>query len=286
MKKEIEYIFFGTGTIAARILEELEKEDLLPTVIVTSPDAPAGRKLELTPSAVKKWADARGIQTLQPDKLDAAFISSLLTFHCSLFVVADYGKILPQALLDIPPRGVINVHPSLLPRLRGPSPIRSAILSEKETGVTIMLVDAKMDHGPILAQKKIDIVWPPRASELEEVLAREGGRLLALVLPQWVAEEMEAREQNHDLATYCHFLKKEDGQLDLSNAHESFLKIRAFEGWPGTFAYFDRAGKKIRVQILDAHLEGEKLVIDRVKPEGKNEMDYAELVRSGATPFL
>ena len=156
-----------------------------------------------------------------------------------------------------------------------------------------MLLDDKMDHGPILAQKRIPIApWPPKGKMLDEVLAHEGGRLLAQVLPLWVAGEIEARPQNHDLATYCKQFEKKDGLLDLSadpcltgrRAYQNLLKIRALEGWPGTYAFFTRANKKIRVQILDAHTENSALVIDKVKPEGKKEMSYVAFLNSGARP--
>ncbi len=288
-KNNLPFAFFGTGPIAEFILEELMGAGLVPEILVTSPDKPAGRGNILTAPPVKRWADTHGIPTLQPEKIDDAFLETLRgrTAHTVVFVVADYGKILPQALIDIPPKGIVNVHPSLLPRLRGPSPIRSAILTdEKETGVTIMLVDAKMDHGPILAQKKVSVdPWPPHAAVLEEMLAREGGRLLALILPQWALGDIEAREQNHDLATFCHFIKKEDALIHLTDdPYQNLLKIRAYEGWPGAYTFFERHGKQLRVQIIAAHIENNKLSIDTVKPEGKGEMSYADFVRSGATP--
>ena len=220
-----------------------------------------------------------------------------------MFIVVAYGKILNKEVLDIPRRGSLNVHPSLLPRLRGPSPIRSAILNdEKKTGVSIILLDEETDHGPLVAQKPFDfknhqgdalMVWPPKASTLESVLLQAGGTLLSQILPQWVAGNIEAHEQNHDLATYCEKIEKEDGLLDLSaDAYKNLLKIRAYEGRPGTYAFFERGPstssgqvKRIRVQILDAHVEGGELVIDKVKPEGKREMSYDEFLRSGTKPL-
>ena len=136
--------------------------------------------------------------------------------------------------------------------------------------------------------------WPPRAGELENIFIGESGELLATVLPEWIKGNIEAREQNHDLATYCDKIEKSDGMLDLrGNAYENLLKIHAYEGWPGTYSFFERpstssgqaTAKKIRVQILDAHIEGTALVIDAVKPEGKKEMRYEEFVRSGAKPI-
>jgi len=268
------FIFFGTAPLKDSVLRELEREGYVPAKIVES--AP------ITPDLTEE---------LRKSKWD-------------FFLVASYGRKIPEELLAMPRRGVVNVHPSLLPSLRGPSPIRSAILNDqKETGVSIMLLDNELDHGPIIAQKKVAIPeWPPRGRALDELLAREGGTLLATILPAWLAGEIEARPQNDDLATYCHAFKKEDGLLDLrADAYQNLLKIRALEGWPGTYTFFERAGKKIRVGILDAHIEGNpstpfdraqdkslrasKLVIDTVKPEGKREMGYEEFLRSGAQPF-
>lgn len=226
-------------------------------------------------------------RTISSTKIEPGLIDELAQADWDVFVVASYGKILPKRLLDIPKRGTINVHPSLLPRLRGPSPIRTAILNDdKETGVSIMLLDEKMDHGPLLAQKKVPLAsWPPHGKELDEILAHEGGKLLAHILPLWISGDIEARPQNDDLATYCSFIKKEDGLLDLSaNPYENLLKIRAYEEWPVAYTFFERAGKKLRVQILDAHLEAGKLAIDFVKPEGKGEMSYQDFLRSGAKP--
>ncbi len=258
MRHSVRFAFFGNAPLVDGVLEELARAGLTPTLTVTS--------TELSPE----------------------FITELSRSEWDAFVVASFGKILPRSFLDLPRRGTVNVHPSLLPHLRGPSPIRSAILQdEKETGVTIMLLDEKVDHGPIIAQKKVPLsAWPARGRELDHALAHEGGKLLAQVLPGWVAGEIEARPQNHDLATYCRTFKKEDALLDLSgDAYQNLLRIRAYEGWPIAYAFFERAGKRLRVQILEAHLEGARLIMDIVKPEGKAEMPYQAFLNSGAKPM-
>lgn len=292
-RSETPFIFFGTGDIAVGVLDELEKADKLPALIVTAPDKPAGRGKTMTPPPAKHWALTHDIETLQPEKLDADFIASLQSKTAALdvrvFAVVDYGAFLPKKLLNIPARGVLNMHPSLLPRLRGPSPIRSALLEDaRETGVTVMLVDEKMDHGPVVAQRKVTVPnWPPRGRELDALLSREGGKLLAEILPLWVRDDIESHEQNHDVATYSTLFKKEDGALDLVNGdpYKNLLKIRAFDGWPGTYSFFEKNGERIRVQILDAHIENGKLVPDTVKPEGKKEMPYRDFAHSGARPI-
>jgi methionyl-tRNA formyltransferase len=224
---------------------------------------------------------------IESEPLTPELIAELGKEMWDVFIVASYGHKIPEALLKMPAHGVVNVHPSLLPRLRGASPIRSAILQdEKETGVSLIVLDSELDHGPLIAQKKIAAAsWPPHGRQLDALLAREGGMLLAQMLPLWLDRQLEARPQNDDLATFCRSFKKEDGLLDLSaDAYQNLLKIRALEGWPGTYAFFERSGKRLRVQILDAHLEGKKLAIDTVKPEGKKEMGYKEFLNSGARP--
>ncbi|HEY4510757.1 MAG TPA: methionyl-tRNA formyltransferase, partial [Candidatus Paceibacterota bacterium] len=175
--KNMNFAFFGTSRFAVRVLEELALANLIPTVVIATPDKPKGRGLLATPSPVKVWAQENNVEVLQPENLDGEFVAELKNTQWDLFVVAAYGKILPKELFELPRLKTLNVHPSLLPRLRGASPIQSAILTdEKKTGVTVMLINEKLDHGPVVAQASIEPKpWPPKASELEEVLAREGG---------------------------------------------------------------------------------------------------------------
>lgn len=280
-KAEITFAFFGTSHIATYVLEALAGAGYLPALVVTMPERPKGRGLEPQPSAVAIWAREKNI----PVSYDW---DSFSAGKWDVAILVDYGKIIPQTLLDIPRMGFLNVHPSLLPRFRGPSPIRSAILNDaRSTGVSVIRIDEKMDHGPILAQKKITPeTWPLSNTELERALMTEGGALLALMLPEYLDGTIELHEQNHDVATYCAKLTKEDGKLDLkADAYGNLLKIRALEGWPGTYTYFERAGKPIRVQIIDAHIEKGLLTIDTVKPEGKREMPFSEFKRSGVQPI-
>lgn len=150
-----------------------------------------------------------------------------------------------------------------------------------------MLLDAEMDHGPVLAQEKIALdEWPPRAQILENLLAKKGGDMLATILPQWIAGTITAREQDHSQATICKMIRKEMGLIDLSaDPYQNLLKIRGLEGWPGAYAFFERGGQKIRVHILTAHLDAGALIIDTVRPEGKRDMPYADFLRSGAQPI-
>lgn len=286
MKNKIKpnIVFFGTSDISVTVLEELKKANLTPSLIITMPDKPKGRKLVLTPPPVAVWAKLNKINFIQPEKLNEDFLNILKKENFDLFVVASYGKILKQELLDISKHGTLNVHPSLLPKLRGASPIISAILEdEKKTGITIMLLDAGMDSGPILAQKEImPKNWPTKASELEEVLGREGGKLLCEVIPKWINGEIKLKEQNHSEATFTKKISKEDGFIDLNdNAYKNLLKIYAFEKWPGTYFFVNRHNKQIRIKITDADIENNELVIKKVIPEGKGEMLYKDFQLGG-----
>jgi methionyl-tRNA formyltransferase len=269
------FAFFGTPRFAVAVLEALERQGLLPALVVTAPPRRRGRGMELSPSPAEAWARARGIDVLTPESLKdpAQCPAELANTDWDVFVVAAYAKLLPRYILDIPRKGCLNVHPSLLPQLRGPSPALSTILAdERRTGVSIMLMDEQMDAGPIVAQARIEITeeeWPPRGSMLEELLAAEGGTLLSEVLPAWLAGEITAEPQDGSQATYTRKFTDADAQLDLaSGARQNFLKIRAFDKNPRAY-YLDEDGK--RVIVTDAAYEDGALRITRIIPEGKKE---------------
>lgn len=288
----MKFVFFGTPDIAVTVLDALKDASLLPALVVTNKDAPQGRKMVLTPPPVKVWAEKESIPVLQPDSLRYDSLTNILAeVGAEVFVVVAYGKIIPASILKIPPHGVVNMHPSLLPKFRGASPIRSAILHDtKETGVSIMLLDTQMDHGPILAQEcvEIDVAdWPMRGRQLDHLLALRGGTLLARTLPPYIQGELKPKDQDHDAATYCEKIEKSDGELliDLyslprgEEAYQALLKIRAYDGWPGTFFFHEKGGKKVRIKIVDAELQNDTLVITRIIPEGKKEMGFDEYFR-------
>ena len=287
MNNNIRIAFFGTSHISVIVLEEMARAGLLPALIITAPPQQKGRGMELTPSEVKVWADAHKIPTLEPAKLDSVFCDQLLQADCQLFIIASYGKIIPRIVLDMPKHGALNMHPSLLPKLRGASPIQSSILedvptgSNHETGVTIMLVDEEVDHGPIVAQEKITLEnWPPKGSDLENILGALGGRLLAITIPNWIAGNITPHAQNHDEATYTKKMTKGSGHIDLADdPMRMYRKIRAFDVWPRAYFLTKRNGREIRVVVTDAKIEGGKLVPLRVIPEGKKEMDYEDFLR-------
>ncbi|OGZ03732.1 MAG: methionyl-tRNA formyltransferase [Candidatus Lloydbacteria bacterium RIFCSPHIGHO2_01_FULL_41_20] len=264
--------FFGTPNFAVVILKELKKKGIGPGLVITAPDKPRGRGMKLTPPPVKVWAEDNSIEYIQPEKLDSEFIEKLKIENYKLFVVAAYGKILRQEILDIPKYGTLNVHPSLLPKLRGASPIEGAVLEgEKETGVSIMILDSEMDHGPILAQEKIKLNGQEKAPELENKLAKIGGKLLAQTIPKWIKEDIKKIEQNHSLATFTKKITKDDGLIDPNGDSEiNWRKFRAFYGWPGIYFFINGE----RIIVKDASLENGIFKIKRVLPEGRKEVDY------------
>ena len=257
-------VFFGTSEFGATVLEKLVQANTKPVLVVTTPDKPAGRSLKLTPSPVKVAAQKYSLEVAQPVKLGRAKFESNLagpSLIPDLFVVASYGAILPKEVLDVPKKGTLNVHPSLLPTYRGPSPVHTAILNgDKETGVTIMLLDEKMDHGPILAQQEFSIFnfqfSKPTFPELRDKLAELGAELLIKTIPQWVEGKIQAIPQDDSRATYTKIFAKEDGKIDWNRpAEEIECQMRAFTPWPGTFTVFKGHNLKIlKVAVFNRNL--------------------------------
>jgi len=277
--KETKLVFFGSSEFSVYVLEELKLHDILPELIITTPDKPKGRKLVLTPTPVKVWAEERAIEVLDPAKLrdNTDLIYKLSSNNYNLFLVASYGKIIPRDIFDIPPRKTLNIHPSLLPKYRGASPIQAQILNgENPVGVTVMQIEETMDTGPIVVQKEINLDKILGRKELEKILAIEGARLFAHVLPEWIVGVIDPIIQNESEATYCGKITKEDGLLDLNADPEINLqKIKAFEEWPT--AYFFQDNK--RIIVTDAVVKDGKLEVLTVLPEGKREMPYLDFMR-------
>lgn len=277
---EARIAFFGASELSVYVLEELKEAGIVPMIAVTTPDKPIGRKLVLTPPPVKKWAVERGVEVLQISSLkqESDELEILTNSEWDLFIVAAYNVMLPKEILELPQFGVLNVHPSLLPKLRGPSPVRTAIRNNEEqsVGVTIIKLDVKMDHGPVVAQATIELpIWPERGHILDEILFREGGRLLTEVVPAWLHNEITPEVQNHAEATFSEKFSKSDGEIDPQGDDEkNYRKFCAHDGWPGTFFFAECNGKKIRIKVTDAVFENKKFIIRKVIPEGKKEMEY------------
>ena len=277
------FTFFGTPQLSVIVLEQLKAHGLMPTLVVTAPDKPAGRGMQMQQSPVKTWAHAHVIPTLEPTVFNDGTIARLSEENSDVYVLVAYGTILPKEVVTLPPHGILNVHPSLLPLLRGPSPVRSAILQDHQTvGVSVMKLDEKMDHGPILVQETYTPeVWPPDADALDTYLFERGGALLAEVLPDYITGAVELQEQDHTQATYCSLFTKDDGALDLNApAYENLLKIHAYAGWPGTYFFAEKDGVCARIKVLSAHIEHDALIFDEVIPEGKSRISGAELLKT------
>jgi methionyl-tRNA formyltransferase len=233
-------VFMGTPEFAVPSLEALLKSDDPVVGIVTQPDRPKGRGQRLSSSPVKIIAQREQLPLLQPTKMkDAAFMAELSSWRPDVIAVAAFGRILPPAILSLPPRGCINVHGSLLPKYRGAGPIQWVIINgETETGITTMLMDEGMDTGAILLQEKIAIGREETAGSLSSRLADVGGRLLVETLAQLKAGTLTPRPQNHNLASLAPLLKKEDGVIDWSlSATMIANRIRGLTPWPGAYTF-------------------------------------------------
>jgi len=227
MKKDIKLTFFGTPKFSATILNILISQ--YPNIfVITQPDKPVGRKQVLTPSPVKIVAKKHKIPFFDY-RNSTSIIQIIKVKKPDLTIVAAFGKILPPEILKIPKFGCLGVHPSLLPKYRGPTPVQFAILNgEKETGVTIFLMDEKMDHGPIVAQRQWQFpisnfqfpnksqaqMSPITSAALSEKLAQLGAELLIETIPKWIEGKIKPRPQNHKKATYTKLLTKKDGFVD------------------------------------------------------------------------
>jgi len=279
------FIFFGTDSFSVKVLEELNKNGLLPKIVVTAPDRPAGRGNKIQKPDVKIWAEKNEIKCLQPERFDEDFIKEI-EGDWDIFALASYGRIIPDIVLNIPKKGTLNVHPSLLPKYRGASPIESAMLADdKETGVTIMLMDAKMDHGPIVLQEKVIINEWTQKDIFESEMAEIGGSLLSKVIPLWISGEINAEHQNHSIASFTLKITKADGliesadilnisELSIKKQRDIFLKIQAFNPWPSAFFFFKKDSEVVRVKITEASWSDNGLSINKVLPAGKNEMSW------------
>jgi methionyl-tRNA formyltransferase len=297
-------IFFGTPELAVPCLQALcEIADVV--LVVTQPDRPSGRGMKLTPPPVKLLARARGIEVVQPTKLRTSDFAQRLSALCAdVAVVVAYGRILPTKVLQAPRLGCVNVHASLLPRLRGAAPIQWAIIrGERRTGACLMQMNEGMDEGPVLACEALEIAAEETAGELSARLSRLGEQLVREQVPRYLRGELVAKPQEPALATLAPLLKKEDGQVDWCRcAVELHDLVRGMHPWPGAYTFLEGVRVKLhRVRVLAAegqHAEPGNVVradrhgievacgsgvlaIDELQPEGKKRMS-AEQFCAGA----
>ncbi len=241
-------VFMGTPDFAVPSLQLLISNSYQVVAVYSQPDKRVGRRLQLVPPPVKKLATDRKIPVVQPETLDTSrALEELASFSPELIVVAAYGRILPSKILSLPKFGCLNLHPSLLPRHRGSSPIANALLCGDEvTGVTIMLMDAGMDSGPILAQREVLVSPRDTSGLLMPKLAQIGAELLLESLPLWIEGEIKPQPQDESQATFSKMLTKEDGEIDWKlPAVQLWQRIRAFDPWPGCYVWWK--GRRLKV---------------------------------------
>ena len=252
-------IFMGTAELACASLVALGREPgFRISAVVSQPDKARGRDLQLQPTPVKVAALAAGLPVLQPARArDPAFLPQLTPLQPDLIVVTAYGQILPQAILDLPAFGCLNVHTSLLPKYRGAAPIQWAILEdERETGVTIMRMDAGLDTGGIQTQARTPITPEDNAQTLHDRLAQLGAELLVRTIPDYVAGRITPHPQPAEGASYARKITKEDGQLDWTQpARVLWSRVRGFTPWPGAFTFQQLPGGQRLLKIWSAQVE-------------------------------
>jgi len=274
-------IFFGTPEYVIPILSKLAKSHEI-LAVVTQPPMPVGREQFKKYSPVDDWAHKRNIPIFFD--FDKPFPKA------DLGVCAAYGKIIPKFVICPSAGGtgnlkfgILNIHPSLLPKYRGASPIPAAILAgDKETGVTIIKMDEKMDHGPIITQFTEDINPEDTADTLRNKLFERSAQVLIDLIPNYLKGKIKLKEQNHDQATFTKVLTKQDGFIDLAGHQSPCLAgrqaitvhnfIRAMNPWPGAWTFIN----KKRLKILKAHLENKELILDEVQLEGKNPVSWKQ----------
>ncbi len=292
-------VFFGTSEFSASILETLRKSFEV-VLVVTAPDKPVGRKQQIQQSPVSEYASKQGMKVIKPESLKNGEIAQQIEqVSADLFLVVAYGKIIPQQLLDLPAKGAINIHGSLLPELRGASPIQGALLAGKsQSGITIMLMDDKMDHGPILKQAPVIIEADDRFPELEKKLLDAANNILNQTIQDFLAGVLIPQAQVESDATFTKIISKNDGQIDwASDAENIYNQFRAYYVWPNIWTKWDNqllkitdcapaktfdknpgtvleSEGKIFIQAKDSSLE-----LRAVQIEGKSAMPINDFVR-------
>ncbi|MEK7118595.1 MAG: methionyl-tRNA formyltransferase, partial [Patescibacteria group bacterium] len=275
------FVFFGTPKVASDTLAVLIERGFVPAIVVTSPDAPSGRGLSFAQSETKSLALAHGLEVITPDTLDEKTIADMSALKCDYAIVVAYGKIFPEVLINTFPRGVLNVHYSLLPKYRGATPVEAALLAgDTTTGVTIQKMAKKLDAGDIVAQETTEIGKDEGARKLRTRLISIGANLLARTIPDYLSGVIVPVPQDHTRATFTKKIIKEDGLLDLAgDPLMNYKKIKALDAYFFTL----RNGKPMRVRIVGARYHDNTLVITRVVPEGKKEMSYDDFLRGEHT---
>jgi methionyl-tRNA formyltransferase len=298
--KDAKIVFFGSSRFSLPTLMALHQHSSNVVLVITQNDKPAGRSLKLKPTLIKESAIEFGYKV--SEKIDLEYLARIKP---DLGIVVSYGKILPSEVLDLFPNGLINLHPSLLPKYRGPSPLQSAILNgDQETGVTLIKLDDQMDHGPIVAQKPVNLEADETYISLEAKLGKISAELLVNSLNDYLEGRLKPVKQNESLATYCKLFSKADGQINwYKPAIEIERLIRALNPWPSSYTEINlKKTGKTRIKILEAGImsiqtrlnSGEYIIknnqfiiqcqenslqIKKLQLDGKKEMTAEEFLR-------
>lgn len=283
MTPPLSTVFFGSQQDSLIVLKKiLTLPYLAVNLVVTQPPRPSGRKKLLTPTPVGKFAQAQNLPLFTPLKLDPNNQKKIRQIQPALGVLAAYGQIIPNQLIGAFTLGIINVHPSLLPKLRGPAPVAQAILNgQKFTGTTLFLLDEKIDHGPIIAQAKTIIAPQDTRESLTKRLFLLGGQLLEEKLPDFLAGKIIPQPQNHQQATFTRLLSREDGYIEAKKIKKALLgnqaltnkivkKINALGPWPGTYTLINNQ----RVKIISARQENQRLKIETIQLSGRQPISW------------
>lgn len=298
----------GTPDFSVPILEKLVLEQYKIVLVVTQPDRPKGRKRKLTPSPVKEFATKEGLPVFQPHKLSDNF-EAIKAAKPDLIITAAYGQLLPKELLELPTYGCINVHASLLPELRGGAPIHYAILQgKKQTGITIMFMEEKLDAGAILTQESVEIETDDHVGMLHDKLSHIGAVLLIKTLPKLFKDELTPTEQNEEEATFAPNISREEEEIDWNQTNETIYNhIRGLRPWPVAFTLYEGRRMKLWWSLLDEEtyqaspgeivkmIDEEKVVvacgnkkaihITEIQPSGKKRMTVREYLRGDKNRF-
>lgn len=305
-------IFMGTSSFAAVVLESLAKAGYNVISVYTQTDKKSGRSQNIQPSAVELVSQKNSWPVLKPEKFDEKNIIALKEQKPDLIIVAAYGKILPKNVLNLPGFGAINVHASLLPKFRGPSPIQNAILDGvSNSGVTIMLMNEGIDSGDILREKKVALNQDETYPEVLKKMAKISSDLLLETVPLWIKRKIKPQKQNEKQATYCQLIERSDGKIIWENdAKTIYNQWRAFVLWPGIFTYWKNNSFNLRLKLHKIALSqdvaefsgkmgqvfnlGDKIavkanegaiILEEVQLEGKNKLKVSDFV-NGHPEFM
>lgn len=301
----------GTPALGEAMLQALIEARYNLVGVVTQPDRPVGRQQKLAQSPVKILAERHQLPLIQPERFDDTTLTQLKNWKPDLVVVAAYGRILPAAVLSLPGFGCINVHTSLLPRWRGASPIQNALLAgDKETGVSLMLLDQGMDTGPLLATRACSIKPDDRTDTLTAKLTTLGQALLIETLPRWIVREIQPTPQPTEGVTLCQLIEREDGHIFWdTTAQEIYNRYRGLYPWPGIFTYWQRGENDlVRIKLQEIGFQKTQPTVPRklgevfeigdgfgvqtslgvvllitLQAEGKSSMPIADFVRGNPT---